>query len=114
MGSPQARELVVRACFDCHSNEVVWPWYAEIAPISWLVARDVDVGRAKLNFSSWDQPQGEAEECVAAVSAGEMPPWSYTLLHPRARLSPGERDQLVLVLAAITGVAAPARGRTHD
>ena len=51
--SPVTRDLVVRACFDCHSNETIWPWYANIAPISWLTTRDVDEGRDELNFSEW-------------------------------------------------------------
>ena len=50
---PETRALAVRACFDCHSNETIWPWYSNVAPISWLVQRDVDEGREKLNFSEW-------------------------------------------------------------
>src|SRR5262245_48076822 len=49
------RALAQRACFDCHSNETVWPWYAHVAPVSWLVTRDVVEGRQKLNFSEWGQ-----------------------------------------------------------
>src|SRR5205085_3447155 len=52
--SPQTRSLAQRACFDCHSNETVWPWYSKIAPVKWLVAKDVADGRRKLNFSDWD------------------------------------------------------------
>ena len=51
--SPQTRDLASRACFDCHSNETTWPWYSNVAPVSWLVQRDVDEGREKLNFSEW-------------------------------------------------------------
>ncbi|HEX2864506.1 MAG TPA: heme-binding domain-containing protein, partial [Deinococcales bacterium] len=50
-----ARQLAVRACFDCHSNQTVWPWYSNIAPVSWLVQHDVDEGRHWLNFSQWNQ-----------------------------------------------------------
>lgn len=49
--SPQTRDLAVRACFDCLSNDTVWPWYSNVAPISWLVQRDIDEGRQRLNFS---------------------------------------------------------------
>jgi len=49
--SPQTRELAKRACFDCHSNETVWPWYSNIAPVSWLIQHDVDEGRSRMNFS---------------------------------------------------------------
>src|SRR4051812_44101919 len=51
--SPHSRELAVRACFDCHSNETRWPWYANVAPFSWTMQRDVDAGRSTLNFSEW-------------------------------------------------------------
>jgi mono/diheme cytochrome c family protein len=52
--SPATRELIHRACFDCHSNESVWPWYSNVAPVSWLVQRDVNEGRSHLNFTEWD------------------------------------------------------------
>src|SRR5437764_214194 len=54
--SPQTRALAQRACFDCHSNETTWPWYSHVAPVSWLLARDVIEGRSRLNFSTWGQP----------------------------------------------------------
>ena len=55
--SPQTAALVKRACYDCHSNQTVWPWYARIAPASWLIQRDVATGHTGLNFSEWDRPQ---------------------------------------------------------
>src|SRR6478735_10619944 len=58
--SPQTRELAARACFDCHSNLTKWPWYSNVAPVSWLIQRDVDGGRAALNFSEWNKPQDGA------------------------------------------------------
>lgn len=97
--SQQTRQLARRACFDCHSNETVWPWYSSIAPMSWLVQRDVDEGRRKLNYSEWDRPQKEASESAKSVRKGEMPPWYY----PWARLSPAERETLVRGLAATFG-----------
>src|SRR6185312_12833385 len=62
--SKRTRELVVRTCFDCHSNETVWPWYSSIAPISWLIQRDVNQGRAHLNFSEWDDPMNQPNDIV--------------------------------------------------
>lgn len=97
--SSQTRDLVVRACFDCHSNQTVWPWYAHVAPVSWLVQRDVDVGRRKVNYSEWDRPQKEAAESAETVLKGTMPPWYY----PWARLSPAERQALVRGLEATFG-----------
>ncbi len=92
--SPQTRELAKRACFDCHSNETVWPWYSNIAPISWLVQRDVEEGRQALNFSEWDRPQ-EVDDIIEVIREGEMPPLTYKLLHPQARLSPAEQEALI-------------------
>jgi mono/diheme cytochrome c family protein len=97
--TPQTRELTERACGDCHSNQTVWPWYSNIAPVSWLVQRDVDVGRRKLNYSEWDRRQEEATESADTVRKGTMPPWYY----PWARLSPPERQALIRGLAATFG-----------
>jgi hypothetical protein len=97
--SPRTRELTVRACFDCHSNQTVWPWYSNLAPASWLVQRDVHVGRLKVNFSEWDRPQEEADESAETVQDGTMPPWYY----PWGRLSPEERTALIRGLQATFG-----------
>jgi mono/diheme cytochrome c family protein len=91
-------ELARGACFDCHSNETVWPWYTNIAPGSWLVQRDVDEGRASLNFSEWDRPQGEPDEMLEVIRDGDMPPTSYTLIHPEARLSDADRATLLAAM----------------
>lgn len=97
--SAQVRQLAVRACFDCHSNQTTWPWYSNVAPISWLIQRDVDAGRARLNFSQWNLPHegGVAEP----VQEGSMPPWYYTLIHPSAKLSTAETQALVQGLSAL-------------
>lgn len=98
--SPQTRTLAKRACFDCHSNETTWPWYSNIAPISWLVQRDVEEGRREVNFSDWKVRQtkrdrGEIiEEFVEIVLEGEMPPGTYLITHPQGRLTQAERQQL--------------------
>ena len=80
--SAVTRELAVKVCFDCHSNEVDYPWYAEIAPVSWAVRRHVDAGRGDLNFSEWTRSQREAHESAETVEEGSMPPWYYELTHP--------------------------------
>ena len=92
--SPRIRELAVGACYDCHSNLTEWPWYSQVAPVSWLVYSDVREGREKLNFSEWDRPQEEADEIAEAVREGSMPPLQYKPLHPAGRLSDAERDEL--------------------
>jgi len=94
--SPTTRELAQRACFDCHSNETVWPWYSKIAPVSWLVQRDVDEGRQKLNFSEWQNASNfeKLNEISEVVLEGEMPPLTYYPTHPEARLNAQEKQQL--------------------
>ena len=101
--SARTRELAVNTCFDCHSNETEWPWYSNVAPVSWLVQYDVDEGREKLNFSEWDTPQEEAEESAETVREGEMPPKKYVFLHPAADLSDTEEQDLIDGLVATFG-----------
>lgn len=97
--SPATRDLAQRACFDCHSNETRWPWYASIAPMSWRIQSHVTEGRGALNFSAFEpgneQTAEAAGEAGEAVSKGEMPPRDYLLLHPEARLTPEEKRALV-------------------
>ncbi len=88
----EARTVLVRACFDCHSNQTVWPWYSRIAPASWLLAKDVREGREELNFSTWTRYDAKKQrkllrESLEEVREGEMPLRVYTLAHPEARLS---------------------------
>jgi hypothetical protein len=107
--SPGTRTLAAAACLDCHSNETAWPWYTNIAPFSWLTQRDVDNGRATLNFSEWDRPQ-EADEMGEVISEGEMPPWYYAALHSGARLSDQEKQLLIDGLRATLQGSPPAGG----
>ena len=99
------RGLLRRACYDCHSHETVWPWYAHVAPASWLVAHDVAEGREKLDFSAWDAfgPARRAKklrQSAKEVDEGEMPPWQYRLVHPEARLTDAEKERLRAWLTA--------------
>lgn len=101
--NPSTRALAKRACFDCHSNETVWPWYSRIAPVSWLVRHDVNEGRGELNFSDWlnGGREGErADKIRKAIGTGEMPPLAYRVAHPEARLSDAEKQQLIDGLSA--------------
>ncbi len=79
----------------------VWPWYSNIAPVSWLVQSDVDRARTILNFSTWDVPQFGASEAAEIVLAGEMPPAKYRLLHRSANLTAAETSQLAQGLSAL-------------
>src|SRR3954467_130154 len=73
--SPQTRALAKRACFDCHSNETKWPWYSNVAPISWQVQNDIEGARRHLNFSEWDKPQKHAGHAGEEITKGDMPLW---------------------------------------
>ncbi len=100
---PRTEAIVKRACYDCHSNETKWPWYSHIAPISWLVQRDVMEGRAHLNFSEMDKGQRNAKDAAHEVEEGEMPLWHYGLMHPGARLDDTEKKELIRGFKATLG-----------
>ncbi|MGZ6372596.1 MAG: heme-binding domain-containing protein [Candidatus Limnocylindria bacterium] len=100
--SAATRATAVAACFDCHSNQAVWPWYSNIAPMSWLIQHDVEEGRQALNWSEWGHGQ-EGGESAEAVSEGQMPPFSYTLTHLNATLSAADRAAFIRGLVATFG-----------
>ncbi len=92
---PVTRTLAQDGCFACHSNLTEWPWYTNVAPVSWLTQHDVEDGRAKLNFSEWQRPQrANLAEVVDALRNNSMPPVQYRAVHSEARLSDAERQQL--------------------
>jgi len=94
--SPATLALAQRACFDCHSNETVWPWYSNVAPVSWLVYADVAEGRRRLNFSDWNRGfQPSIGEISGIIQEGEMPPFQYLLMHPNAKLTAAEKQSLI-------------------
>lgn len=97
--SARTRELVVGACYDCHSNRTDWPWYSYVAPASWLVTDDVHRGRDVLNFSLWpgmhEGEEAEVEDIFEVVLDGSMPPSTYAFAHSDARLSEREKQELV-------------------
>lgn len=94
--SPTTRALAKRACFDCHSNETAWPWYTNVAPVSWMIQRHVDEGRQKLNFSDWgNSREREVDEIAEVILEGEMPLPNYLPMHPEARLTPAEKQALI-------------------
>ena len=105
--TPQTRELMVRACFGCHSNEVEYPAYASVAPISWAVQSHIDEGRKKVNYQEWDKPQRGADETIETIEEGEMPPHYYTMFgrHPEAKLTSEEINVLVAGLLATGGMS---------
>jgi hypothetical protein len=94
---PEVRALIERSCADCHSNETVWPWYSYVAPVSWLVERDVRHGRDHMNFSRWPEYSFQQQEklladIATALKNREMPVPQYAVIHRDARLSDAEID----------------------
>ena len=92
-------KILRTSCYDCHSNEVRYPWYSQIAPISWLVAHDVEEGREELNFSIWmeyDEKRmiRKLEEIAEEVEDGEMPLGVYSSIHSQASIDAAELEIL--------------------
>jgi hypothetical protein len=88
------------ACYDCHSNETVYPWYSQIAPLSWWLANHIREGREHLNFSEYGQISAEdkgkvKEEIAEVIQKNEMPLSSYTWLHPEAKLTDAQKNTLI-------------------
>ena len=93
--SVQTKELFENACANCHSHETIYPWYSKIAPISWLIQRDVDEGREHFNISLLGfQKKNKIQDASGEVKEGEMPPFFYIPLHPEAKLTPDETKAL--------------------
>jgi hypothetical protein len=97
--SAPVRAVLRRACYDCHSNETVWPWYSRVAPVSWMLERDVREGRREVNFSTWNRYDAArrvklARKIWKEVAEGDMPPWVYAVVHGPAKLT--EQDRVIL------------------
>jgi hypothetical protein len=107
--APETEALARQACFDCHSNQTEWPWYSKIAPASWIIWYDVSEGREKMDFSDWDRfahadyvdpndafpPKTLSERIAEVVRSGRMPPGTYRLANPDARLTDAEKEALI-------------------
>lgn len=91
--------ILERSCNDCHTHNTRWPWYSEIAPVSWYVAHDVNEGREHLNLSDWasydpKRASRKLDEICEEIEKGAMPPSAYVLLHPSAKLSDEDKKAL--------------------
>jgi hypothetical protein len=102
--SPRTRALAVRACFNCHSNQTTWPWYANLAPFSWVVQFDVEVARSVINFSEWNRTYDLAPYSGQSIMTGNMPTLKYRLAHPEADLTEQEKLDLAHGLDAMLRV----------
>jgi hypothetical protein len=97
--SPQVAAIFDRSCNDCHSNKTVWPWYSNVAPVSWFLVDHVNEGRSDMNFSEWgsydrDKQSRRLRDMCELVQDGEMPLSTYTPLHPGSKLSAEEKKTL--------------------
>ena len=96
----EVEQLLRQACYDCHSNQTHYPWYARVAPVSWMIERNVHKGREEVNFSHWgsyrsSRAMHKLEESYKQIQHGHMPVPAYTLLHAHARLETEEKEQLI-------------------
>ena len=92
--------LFKNTCYDCHSNNTKYPWYNNIAPVSWILADHVDEGKEELNFSEWTtfsdkRKNHKLEEIVEMLEEGEMPLKGYLIMHSEAKLSKGDVDKMI-------------------
>ena len=96
---PNTQQTLDRACYDCHSNRTVWPWYSNVAPVSWLLVDDVKKGRKEVNFSEWagytqKRKLRKLKEICDQVKEGDMPLKIYLPMHPKAKLSDADRGAI--------------------
>jgi len=97
--SPEVSSILARSCNDCHSNRTAWPWYTNVAPVSWFVTEHVDEGRSEMNFSEWGlynrrRQETRLQAICDEVESGGMPLSSYLPLHPHAKLSAEDKKAL--------------------
>lgn len=96
----EVRQILRQSCYDCHSHETAWPWYASVAPAKWLVRGHVEDARSDLNFSTWnrydtDEATHKWEEVAEEVEEDHMPLRSYLIVHRDARLTDADRQRLI-------------------
>lgn len=95
----EMQDLLQVSCYDCHSNETVYPWYSNVAPVSWWLKDHINHGRDHLNFSLWGEYEEKRkdhklEEIIEEVKEHEMPLKSYLIAHSEAKLDNSKREQL--------------------
>jgi hypothetical protein len=91
--------IFAHSCNDCHSSRTVWPWYAQIAPVSWWLASDVNGARKEFSFSEWEpytqrKKLRRLDDICEQVNKKEMPPATYLIIHTKAKLSDAERTRI--------------------
>lgn len=95
----EVSEILQRSCQDCHSNRTKWPWYSHVAPVSWVVANDVNGARRHMNLDEWgtysvEKRQSKLTKICEELKSGDMPDTKYTLIHRGAKLTDQQRGTL--------------------
>lgn len=106
------------ACYDCHSSQPTYPWYTNIAPVSWWIKHHINEGSQHLNFSIWGtysdkRKNHKLEECIEMIEEGEMPISSYTLMHGEAKLTDAQKLQLVEFFKALKNTMPQPEEEQH-
>lgn len=117
--SAEVDQLLKQTCYDCHSYQTAYPWYSNVAPVSWWLQSHIDEGREEMNFSTWAQlTDGKAdhklEEAIEKIDEGEMPLPSYTWGHPEARLDEQQKKLLTDWFNEIRGLYNSDGTRSHE
>lgn len=107
-GNAEGATLLKSACYDCHSYETRYPWYAEVAPVSWAIADHVEEGREHVNFSLWGSYSSEdkseiLEESVEEIQEGKMPDPNYVKMHAEAEMTESNKTLLINYLESLSG-----------
>ena len=98
--NPEVATILKNACYDCHSNQPTYPWYTNVAPVSWWIKYHINEGSKHLNFSIWQtyttkRKDHKLEECIEMIEEGEMPMNSYTWMHSEAKLTDAQKLLLI-------------------
>lgn len=107
---PSTRDVFMKACGDCHSNETVYPWYSTVAPISFAVENHIKEGRRHFNISEWDRSLRGGDDAAEEVQKGSMPIGPYLLMHPEANLTADQKRIFIEGLRTTFGAAAESSG----
>ena len=117
--SPIVASILKTSCYDCHSNQPVYPWYTNIAPLSWWIKNHINEGSEHLNFSEWGtyklkRKDHKLEECVEMIEEGEMPMTSYTLIHGNAKLNDAQKTLLINWFKGLRDSLKVQNGESED
>ncbi|TDM00009.1 MAG: hypothetical protein C4K58_01820 [Flavobacteriaceae bacterium] len=96
----EQKQMIQTSCYNCHSNQSKYPWYAKISPVSWILAHHIKEGKEHLNFSTWKElsvldREDILKEMIEEVEGDKMPLSSYTVMHPEAKLTDAQKQSLI-------------------